>query len=408
MSRAAGRAASRRPLINTHVHLPPNFSAFATVDDAVEQAAAEGLRVLGASNYHDFMVYSAFETAAASRGIVALFGMEIITRVEELRRDGVKANDPNNPGRVYLCGDGITGFRSPTPRARALIATMRAANEARARRITDRVRAIFAGAGLATTLTDEDVARQVAGRARTPRDWVVLQERHVARGFQEELFRAVPPPRRAAILERAFGAPFGSDAEDAWAVQEAIRSQLMKAGRAAFEPEAPISFEDGYRLILELGGIPSYPILADAASPICAFEDPPEALVQRLLERGLYCAEVIPGRNRREVVDRYVRAFREAGIVVLAGTEHNTLWRISLEPRCAGDEPLSELARDAFWDGTCVVAAHQYLGRAGRPGYVDRDGRRNPGFEDDDARLRWFHQLGATVIAAGPAMMVRQ
>jgi hypothetical protein len=405
---SATGAGSRRPIVNTHIHLPPNFSAFTTVDDLVEQAATEGLRVLGSSNYHDFCVYEAFEAAAARREIIALFGMEIITFDEDLHRAGVKANDPDNPGRVYLCGDGITGFQSPSPIARALITGMRAANVARAHRITGHIREILSGAGLATTLSDEDVVGQVADRAGVPRAWVVLQERHVARGFQEELFRAIRPAGRAAVLERAFGVPFTSNVEDAWAVQVAIRSQLMKAGRAAHEPEAPISFVDACRLILELGGIPSYPLLADGATPICGFEDPPQALAQRLVERGIYCAEVIPGRNRREMVDRYVRAFRAAGIVVLAGTEHNTPQRIPLEPRCACDERLSDLARDAFWQGTCVVAAHQYLARAGQPGYVDREGRRNPDFRSDEARIQWFRELGAAVIAAGPTMMARR
>ena len=30
------------PLVNTHVHLPPNFSAFETAEDAVAAAAARG------------------------------------------------------------------------------------------------------------------------------------------------------------------------------------------------------------------------------------------------------------------------------------------------------------------------------------------------------------------------------
>jgi hypothetical protein len=179
----------------------------------------------------------------------------------------------------------------------------------------------------------------------------------------------------------------------------------MKAGRPAFEPEAPISFEDAYRLILDLGGIPSYPILADGATPICGFEDSPEALVKRMLERGLYCADLIPGRNRRETVDRYVRALGEAGIVVVAGTEHNTPRRIPLEPKCMGDESLSEYARHAFWQGTCVVAAHQYLGRSGKPGFVGRDGRRNPEFRNDERRTQWFRDLGEEVLTVGPAMM---
>lgn len=285
---------------------------------------------------------------------------------------------------------------------------MRAANEARAHRITTRIREIFAGVGVETNLSDEDLASQVANRAGVPRVSVVLQERHIARGFQEELFRAIPSAGRAAVLERALGVPCSSNVDDPWTVQEAIRSQLIKSGQAAFEPEAPISFQDAYGLILELGGIPSYPILADGATPICGFEDPPDALVRRLLDRGLYCAVVIPRRNRREIVDRYVGALREVAIVVLAGTEHNTLRRIRLEPRCAGDEPISELAGDAFWQGTCVLAAHQYLRRAGRPGYVDGEGRRNPDFRSDEARIQWFHELGAAIIEAGPpAMSVR-
>ena len=45
---------------------------------------------------------------------------------------------------------------------------------------------------------------------------------------------------------------------------------LMKAGKPAFVEERFLSFEDAHRLIRELGGIPSYPPLADSASPICA------------------------------------------------------------------------------------------------------------------------------------------
>jgi hypothetical protein len=193
---------AREPAVNTHIHLPPNFSAFATVDDAVAQAAAEGLRVLGSNNYHDFRVYESFEATAVRHDIVALFGMEIICLVEDLQQRSVRANDPDNPGRMYLCGDGITRVGSHPASAQALIAQMRAVNEARIRRITRRLGELFAAAGLVTTTSVEEVVSQVAGRAGVPRDWVVLQERHVARGFQEELFLRVEPTQRAALGER--------------------------------------------------------------------------------------------------------------------------------------------------------------------------------------------------------------
>ena len=227
-----------------------------------------------------------------------------------------------------------------------------------------------------------------------------LQERHVAQAFQELLFREVVPDDRVAMLGRLFGAETSVDAADAVAVQGAIRSNLMKAGKPAFVPEAAVSFDDAYRLILELGGIPCYPILADGASPICPFEDPPEALAQSLLSRGIYCAELIPGRNRRQVVDRYVAALRGAGIVVMAGTEHNTQRMIPLEPMARGGERLSDASRESFWEGTCVVAAHQKLCASGEPGYVDGDGRPAAGFADNEARIRSFRRIGAHLITA--------
>ena len=84
----------------------------------------------------------------------------------------------------------------------------------------------------------------------------------------------------------------------------------------------------------------------------------------------------------------------------MAGTEHNTPARISLEPRCVDGSLPSSAARAAFREATCVVAAHQHLRASGRPGYVDAEGRPAAGFPDDEARIRWFAELGAELIGA--------
>jgi hypothetical protein len=399
-TRTSGQAGGGRPIVNTHVHLPPNFSAFETAASAVEAAAAEGALVIGASNFHDQRVYEPFARAARARGILPLFGLELISVMDRLRDAGTRVNDPGNPGRVYLCGKGIDPFAEPTPLARSLHDAARSADEERARTMVPALRDHFAAAGLSTSLDDEAIAEDVADRAGVPRDWVVLQERHIAMAFQEALFLQVAPTRRAALLERAYGGSATAPLEDPGAVQGEIRSRLLKAGRPAFVPESPVPFEDAYRLVLESGGIPCYPTLADGADPICPWEEPPTALAERLLERGIFAAELIPGRNRREVVDAYVAAFRAAGIIVMAGTEHNTPDRIPLEPRCRDGARPSDMARDAFWEGTCVVAAHQHERAAGRPGFVDGDGRPASSFADGEARIRWFRDLGADLIAA--------
>ena len=192
--------------------------------------------------------------------------------------------------------------------------------------------------------------------------------------------------------------------EDPVAVQGEIRSRLMKAGRPAFVAESPVSFEDAYRLVLEMDGIPCYPTLADGVDPVCPWETPAVELAARVLARGIHAAELIPIRNRPAVVDEYVAAFRSAGIIVTAGTEHNTPDRIPLEPRCVDGSLPSAAARDIFWEGTCVIAAHQHLRSQGRPGFVDRDGIPNADFPDAEARIRWFAALGADLIGASAAV----
>jgi hypothetical protein len=235
----------------------------------------------------------------------------------------------------------------------------------------------------------------------------VVQERHVARAFQEALFQAAAPERRSLLLARAFGGPTAVSVEDPVAVQGEIRSRLMKAGRPAFVPESPVSFADGYRMVLEMDGIPCYPTLADGADPVCPWEAPPDELAARVLARGIHAAELIPIRNQPAVVDAYVGAFRSAGIIVTAGTEHNTTARIPLEPRCVDGSRASDAARATFWEGACVIAAHQRLRSEGRAGFVDCEGNPNAGFRDAESRIRWFADFGAQLIGSAPAAMTR-
>jgi hypothetical protein len=316
---------------------------------------------------------------------------------------GTRVNDPGNPGRMYLCGKGISPYAEPTPRAREIAGAARSADEERAGAIVARLREHFAANGLRTSLDDAVIVDDVAERGDVPREWVVLQERHIAMAFQEALFLQVAPERREELLGRVYGGPPAAPVEDPVAVQGEIRSRLMKAGRVAFVPETPLTFERAYRLVLERDGIPCYPTLADGTEPVCPFEEPPAALAGRLIERGIHMAELIPGRNTRAVVDAYASAFRDAGIVVLAGTEHNTSERIPLEPRCRDGAPPSGMARSLFWEGTCVVAAHQHERAHGRPGFVDGEGRPAAGYPDTESRIRRFRELGATLIGATEA-----
>ncbi|MDR1807644.1 MAG: hypothetical protein LBR33_07010 [Propionibacteriaceae bacterium] len=362
----------RWPITNTHLHLPPNFSAFATVEDAVTVAAAEGAAAIGLSNFFGLEVYGRFRDAAVAAGVRPLFGLEFITLDAALAERGVLVNDPANPGRLYLTGKGINPFGVAPPAAAATAAAIRRGNDERAELMVNRLTAYFQALGFDLALSAAGIAADVARRAGVPAEWVSLQERHLARALHERL-ATLPPAERDALVERAFGGPPTSPFDAAAAYQGELRARLLKAGKPGFAPEVPVGFAAAYDYILALDGIPCYPTVADGVTPRTEFEASADALAAECLRRGLPAAELIPARNTAACVDEYVRAFTAAGLIVLAGTEHNTPDRLPIDP-AAADGPLSDYAREHFYRGACVVAAHQQAVAEGRPGFVGPDG----------------------------------
>jgi len=394
-----GRQPDERPGVNIHIHLPPNFSAFESVSQAVGMAAEQGVRVLGASNYYDYRVYATFAREAEARGVVPLFGLEVISTEPELAERGVRVNDPNNPGRMYICGKGITGFAPRfDPRAAELVGRIRRNDRERMAEMVAKLAAVFSDAGYDTALDEDAVLDAVVTRHAVPHDAVILQERHVAQAFQEALWERVGEGERAAALNDILPGGFDGDTSDPVAVQGRIRSALMKSGGPCFVPETFLDTPRAYELILALGGIPCYPALADGAGEVCPFEQDPESLARELRGRGIHAAELIPVRNEPDALERYARAFRDAGLIVVAGTEHNTRKLLPMEPACAGGKPVPEPLKDIFYEGACVVTAHQYLRTHGETGCVTPAGEPNPDYDGDEDRIGKLAALGRAIL----------
>ncbi len=387
--------------VNAHIHLPPNFSAFESVEQAVRLAAEQGLSALGASNYYDYSVYAEFSRRAAAAGIFPLFGLEVIALDDELMQAGVKVNDPGNPGKMYLCGKGLGTAAALSAKARSLLDEIRGKDSERMAAVVSRLEQLCADAGEPLGLTVAKIRTKIVQRYGCPAATVYLQERHVAEAFQQALFETVPAERRGAVLARLLGAPSSAPGCPP-TVQNELRARLMKAGRPGYVAETFVGFDHAYRLVLALGGIPCYPVLADGASPICAFEETAAGLIDRLQDRRIYAAEFIPNRNAPELLMEYVPAIRAAGIIVTAGTEHNTPEMLPLVPACRGGGPIPDPARAIFWEGACVVAAHQHLTAAGGAGYVDSTGDLTPGYADAETRIQRLAAIGAELITADP------
>lgn len=395
---ARGCAPATRPKVNSHIHLPPNFSAFNTVQQAVDLAAEQGVGVLGVSNYYDYEVYGQFIELARAKKIFPIFGLEIICMLDDLRTAGVKINDPGNPGKLYICGKGITRFANMTPEGSRLLNLIRRNDSTRMDAMTRATEKVFAERGLPTGTTTNDVIEMIVRRHGSARQTVYLQERHIAQAFQEASFK-MPAATRIEKLNGVFGAATkAKSADDSVTVQNDLRSYLMKAGKPAFVDETFIGFDDAFNLIVELGGFPCYPTLADGNNPICPFEDPIEKLIENIKSRNIHAAEFIPVRNSPEVLSKYVKAMRAAGLAITAGTEHNTLDLIPIEPTCKNGVPIPEDLKAIFWEGACVAAAHQFLTLHGQSGFVDAKGNPNPAYKSADDRIADFAKLGAAVI----------
>jgi hypothetical protein len=396
---AASRATGILPN-NAHLHLPPNFSAFTTVRQAMELADFQNTRIVGASNYYDYHVYTDFAAQARRHNVFPLFGLEIISMIEELRVAGTKINDPGNPGKMYICGKGITRFSPMSAEAARILGIIRKNDSSRMEQMVERLSRLLAERGLPNRLSADAVVDMVVQRHGTQRDTVYLQERHVAQAVQEYIFGQVPASERIARITALLGgvAPKMKSPEDFVGLQNEIRSHLMKAGKPAYVEETFIDFASAVKLIQELGGFASYPILADANNPICPFEEPLEAFIGNLKSRNIHAAELITNRNAPETVVRYTRALRAAGFIVTAGTEHNTLDLVPIAPNCPKGAPIPAELEPIFYEGTCVIAAHQFLSAHGEPGYVDAAGNLAGNYGSADERIAAFAKLGDTVI----------
>jgi hypothetical protein len=162
------------------------------------------------------------------------------------------------------------------------------------------------------------------------------------------------------------------------ALENEIRSNLLKSGGAAFVEEDEKSFLELRKIIKIItgaGGIPCYPVLLDDPSGKCTeFENDNEKLYASLKKLGIECIELIPGRNDPVILKDFVEFFNRKGFIITFGTEHNTPEMIPLTVTARGSVPLDESLKRIAWEGACVVAAHQYLRADGRQGYVLPDG----------------------------------
>jgi hypothetical protein len=373
---------------NCHIHTSESFSVFRSPAEAVWQAAREGIAVLGINDHYTVAGHEEFRRACEVAGIAAGFSMEAVAVDREAAEAGLKLNDPDNPGRIYLCGKGITQYPVDATTEMLKLARMRAALDRRNREIAAKVAGLFTDRLGADGPTWNDVL------ALTPRGNAT--ERHVAFAVLKRLrelatHRGKPVTEIMTTLCAATPPAEGDDAT----LQIFLRAKLLKAGAPGFvreDPDAFVSVADLRDIFLAFGSIPTYPVLGN---PVLAGEQNIEALLDRLESMGFYAVEVIPTRNTRERLAEIVSAAQRRWWPVFNGTEHNTPEsRPLLDPFALDPE-----FEPWFRQSTALLLGHQRLVAQGKQGFVDLQG--TPTISDPKVRFQYVSQAGH--FDSGPA-----
>lgn len=344
--------------VNAHLHTPYSFSAFTDVRQALDMAAAEDVRIVGINDFYSMDGYREWSDECAARHLYPLFNIELISLNSEDQAAGLRVNDPNNPGRTYLSGKGLAYPVILSGKEAQMLADVRAESNAQVERMCAKLNAHLDEVKAGFNVDFKHIVKELTRGS--------VRERHLAKALRMAVdAKADKIQDRLALYERIFGGqPLKSAPDNEAAVENEIRSKLLKAGGAAFVPEDPKAFlpmETVCQIIKAAGGIPTYPFLADdAKGNFTDFEGDLQKAADTLKKRGIKSVEFITTRNTTAVLEEYSGYLQDEGFIVTFGSEHNTpaLEPIRLRTR-DNAEGLSEKLRETNYRGACAVAAHQ-------------------------------------------------
>ena len=360
--------------VNAHLHSPYSFSAFKNIDEALDMAVAEGVKVVGINDFYTTAGYNAWAEGCKVRNLYPLFNIEFISLNEEDQKAGLRVNDPGNPGRTYLSGKGLANpFKLEEPYSSQLSGVVKESNAqvvAMLDKVNEILESVEAGFKLDLTWIMENLTQGM------------FRERHLAKALRIKVYEACREDETS--IKNIFSGIFGgkdlkSSVTDFAGVENEIRGNLLKAGGGAFVPEDPKAFlpmKTVCDIIVAGGGIPTYPFLADdTKGGYTDFEGDLERVANQLTERGFHSVEFITTRNGVELLEKYATYLHNQGFVVTFGSEHNTPAMEPLELFARNSTLLTEKLMQINFEGACVVAAHQHLVAQGLRGYVDVNGQ---------------------------------
>ncbi len=376
--------------VNAHIHTPYSFSAFKDIPEIFELASKEDVKILGINDFYSTDGYDEFYDLASKYKIFPLFNIEFIGVNLKDKEKGIRLNDPGNPGRVYLSGKGLSYPPKLDEPYASQVKTIKEAIVNRVSQMADKINELFAEMNSDIHISMDEILEKYAID--------LVRERHVAKAVRVKVFEKYNAVNeRFDFFKKLYsGEDPSANMESNAEVENEIRNMLLKAGKKAFVEENSKAFLEVAvikDIILNAGGIPTYPLLADnPKGEYTRFEQDKNVLLEELKARNVYSIEFIPNRNDINKLKEYALFFWNNGFLVTFGTEHNSPDMIPMTVETRGHIPLDDELKELSYKGACVVAAHQYLITKGQEGYVKSNGDRN------GENLSDFVELGHAVI----------
>jgi hypothetical protein len=376
--------------VNGHVHTPFSFSAFSDISEIFEMAKKENIKAVGINDFFVTDGYPYFYEHALTYNIFPLFNIEFIGLLKDEQARNIRINDPNNPGRCYFSGKGLTHPFSLPKDLWTKLDSVVSESQVQVQSMVNKANQWFTEINVDIHLDFHLLKKKFAKE--------LVRERHLAKAIRVAVFEKKKDENgRKELFKLIYGGKDSKvDMNDIPGLENEIRGNLLKLGGKAFVEEddkAFMSIDEVIRIIVAAGGIPCYPVLLDDKNgTYTEYEGDKEKLYTELTKRNIGCIELIPGRNDAKHLQEFVKFFNDKNFVISFGTEHNSPDMIPLTCDTRGKKPLDEEMRKISFEGVCVIAAHQYLHAKGLPAFVDATGKAQ------NANKDYFVTLGKAVI----------
>ncbi len=376
--------------VNGHFHTPYSFSAFKDLKQVFQMAEKEKINVLGINDFYTVAGYDEFTELSETYKKFPLYNIEFMGLLRSEQEKGTRVNDPGNPGRIYFSGKGMDYPVDPDSKSIQTIAHLSHESLAQTREMLEKTSAHLIKTDPKLSLSFDEILMNLTKG--------MLRERHIAKAIRIKVFEHYKTDEeKKKIFTSIYGGkePM-TDLQNFSALEDEIRSRILKSGGPGFVKEDPKAFldvEEIIKTITAAGGIPTYPVLLDDNTDnFTEYERDMETLFTELTSRNIYSVELIPGRNSFSRLKEFSCFFHDRKFIITFGTEHNTPEMIPLKIETRGGKPLDEELKSISFEGACVIAAHQYLRSKKLSGYIKENGI--PKIEELDE----FIELGNAVI----------